>query len=74
MNRSLVALLAMFLVCGAGLSARADDAADPKAIVDLKPSARPDADASQHTFQMVKVPDGSDCAYVLAHECELFHP
>ena len=46
---------------------------DPSFIADLHPTAVPDSDPNLHRFQLVRVPSGSDCAYVIAHRCDLFH-
>jgi hypothetical protein len=46
---------------------------DPSTIADLASQAFPDPDANEHTFQLVRVPDGSDCAYITANACNLFH-
>lgn len=45
---------------------------DPASIAELASQAFPDPDASKHTFQMVRIPEGADCAYVVANACNLF--
>jgi hypothetical protein len=45
---------------------------DPTAIADLNATPSPDTDPSKHTFVSVRIPPGSDCAYVVAHQCDLF--
>lgn len=45
---------------------------DPDYLIDLVKPAQPDPDPSKHTFQMSRVPAGSDCAYVIANRCDLF--
>lgn len=45
---------------------------NPDYLVDLVSPAQPDPDPSQHTFQLVRVPAGTDCAYVVEHKCDLF--
>jgi hypothetical protein len=46
--------------------------ANPEYLLDLVSPAQPDPDPSLHTFQMVRVPAGTDCAYVIEHKCDLF--
>lgn len=46
---------------------------DPENIAELASQAFPDPDASKHTFQLVRIPDDADCAYVNANACNLFH-
>jgi len=45
---------------------------DPDSIAELNISADPDPDPSKHTVQLVRIPAGSDCAYVTANQCTLF--
>ncbi len=45
---------------------------DPAAIADLAGTAFPDPDPSKHTVQLVRIPAGEDCAYVVEHRCSLF--
>ena len=45
---------------------------DPAAIADLNIQASPDPDASKHTVKLVRVPNGSDCTYVVENQCQLF--
>jgi hypothetical protein len=44
----------------------------PQSIADLAINATPDPDPSKHTFQLIRIPDGSDCSYVVDHQCQLF--
>ena len=45
---------------------------DPPEIAELGIVATPDADPAKHEVVLVRVPDGSDCAFVAAHQCTLF--
>lgn len=47
-------------------------ATNPDFLIDLVNPALPDPDPSLHTFQMVRIPAGSDCAYILQNRCALF--
>ena len=46
---------------------------DPESIANLNIPATPDPDASKHTGVLVRVPDGSDCSYVVTNQCQLFN-
>ena len=45
---------------------------DPPEIAELGIQASPDPDPSKHNVLLVRVPDGSDCAYLIANQCSLF--
>jgi hypothetical protein len=46
---------------------------DPPEIAEINAIATPDPDPTTHTFMLVRIPDGSDCSYVLANQCTLFN-
>lgn len=46
--------------------------AEPPALLDLLREAVPDTDTSKHTFEMVRVPSGSDCTFLVENKCNLF--
>ncbi|WP_428268256.1 hypothetical protein [Haliangium sp.] len=46
--------------------------ADPAVLLDLINESQPDPNPDLHTFQLVRVPAGSDCAYVIENRCDLF--
>jgi hypothetical protein len=46
--------------------------ADPEFLLDLVNQALPDPDPNKHTFELVRLQAGSDCAYVLENRCDLF--
>ncbi len=45
---------------------------DPPEIAKLGSQAFPDPDPSKHTFVMIHLDDGADCAFVVANSCSLF--
>lgn len=45
---------------------------DPEFLLDLVGEALPDSDPSKHTFEIVRLPAGSDCAYILDNRCDLY--
>jgi hypothetical protein len=45
---------------------------EPDYIKELGIQASPDPDPSKHNVLLVRVPDGSDCAYLIANQCSLF--
>jgi hypothetical protein len=46
--------------------------ANPEEFLSLDLSVTRDPDMNKHPVIMVRIPDGSDCAYVLANQCQLF--
>jgi hypothetical protein len=45
---------------------------DPPEIAELNAQAAPDPDPTKHNVFLVRIPDGSDCAYLVANQCSLF--
>ena len=45
---------------------------DPEFLLDLVGDALPDPDPNKHTFEIVRLPAGSDCSYIVANRCDLF--
>jgi len=45
---------------------------DPEAIANLASEAFPDPDPTKHTFQLIRIPDGAGCEYVVENRCNLF--
>ncbi len=45
---------------------------DPASIAELDAMADPDPDPTKHPISFVRIPQGSNCAYVLANQCQLF--
>ncbi len=46
--------------------------AEPKTILTVMPQSFADPDPCRSRFEMVRIPDDADCAWVLEHEAELF--
>jgi hypothetical protein len=45
---------------------------DPAIIAEFGYTVSPDPDPSVHYFQQVRIPDGSDCAWLVENQCTLF--
>ena len=46
--------------------------ADPEFLLDVVGEALPDSDPNKHTFEIVRLPPGSDCSYILENRCSLY--
>lgn len=46
--------------------------AQPEVLLDVVEPAIPDPDPNLHTFQLVRLPPGADCQYILENRCNLF--
>lgn len=45
---------------------------EPDFLLTLVGDALPDSDPNKHTFEIVRLPAGSDCSYLLENRCSLF--